>query len=260
APKQDEGELGNALRLHKRDDFKKFIERAEAAGHEDEAEAVLREADLAGEEIMKMQRQIGKTIAGLLMRQFDVEADGFAAALGRPLVRGFHDARAAAGDDGEIVLRQAFGNRRGGTVIFVVWACPRGTENGDRGANLRKRLEGIHKLGHDAENAPGILADEGSGFAHGCRIIKHREMKRPEKRQILRPVPRPRFLKSSRDFRRNSDTCNTRRCARPRDRSLDTSARPVGSARRNRLNFSRYARWARGGRSRCRSHCWFWLR
>ena len=130
------GKLRDALRLHERDDFEKFVERAESAGHEDEAEAVFREADLARKKIMEMQRQVDKAIAGLLVRQFDVEADGFAAALGRALVRGFHDARSAAGDDGEIVLRQAFGNRRGGAIIFVVRARPRGAENRDRRADL----------------------------------------------------------------------------------------------------------------------------
>ena len=162
APEQDERKLWDALRLGERNDFEEFVERAEAARHENETEAVFREANLARKEIMEMQRQINESIARLLVGQFNVEADGFAAALPRAFVRRFHGARSAAGDDGEIVLRQAFGNRHGGMIIFVIRAHPRGAENGDGGTGLRKRLEGIHELGHDAKNAPRILADEGS--------------------------------------------------------------------------------------------------
>ena len=135
-PEKDEWKLRDAFRLHERDDFKKFVERAEPAGHEHKAEAVFRETNFAREKIMKVQRHVDKTIAGLLVRQFDVEADGFAAALRRALVRGFHDARAAAGDDGEIVLREPFGDGRCGVIILVIRAHSRGAKNRDGGADL----------------------------------------------------------------------------------------------------------------------------
>jgi len=40
-------EFRDALRLHEGQHFEKLVQRAEAAGHEDEAEAVFDEADFA---------------------------------------------------------------------------------------------------------------------------------------------------------------------------------------------------------------------
>jgi len=65
---------------------KKFVERAEAAGHVDEAEAVFGKTDFARKEIVEVQREVDEAVASLFARQFDVEAHGFAAALRRALV------------------------------------------------------------------------------------------------------------------------------------------------------------------------------
>src|SRR5215831_6058104 len=116
---QHQRELRDALGLDERDDFEKFVQRAVAAGHKDEPQAVFYETYLAREKIVKMDRYVGESIAGLLPWEFDVEANGFAAGVGRTLVGGFHDAGAAAGDDGEIMLGQALGNAHGRAVIFV---------------------------------------------------------------------------------------------------------------------------------------------
>jgi len=85
AAKHDQGKLRDALGLHQGRHFKKFVQRAKAARHENESEAVFDEANLARKKIMEMDRDIGKTVAALLVRQFDVEADGFAAGLVAPL-------------------------------------------------------------------------------------------------------------------------------------------------------------------------------
>ena len=105
-PKRISGKRGNALRLHQRQYFKKFIQRAKSPRHEHKGDAVFDKADLARKKVMKMDRHIGVSIALLFVWQFNVQAhrfalDGRGAAIGR-----FHDARPAAGDDGEIMLRQ----------------------------------------------------------------------------------------------------------------------------------------------------------
>jgi len=182
AAEQDERELRDALRLHEREDFKKFVERAEAAGHEHEAEAVFHEADFAREKIMKVNRDVGVAVAALLVRQFDVEADGFAAGVFRAFVRGFHDAGAAAGDDGEIVLGEALGDVVRGAIKFVGRLGARGAKNRHGRADLGQRLKRIHELGHDAEDAPRVFADEivvahgqnGSGNVKKVKACKRR--------------------------------------------------------------------------------------
>jgi hypothetical protein len=49
-------------------------------------------------------------------------------------------------------------------------------------------LEGIHKLRHDAENAPGILLNESVAVAHGVHSKPVRETKQAGEFQILRLV------------------------------------------------------------------------
>ncbi len=118
-----------------------------------------------------MDRDIGVTVAALLVRQLDVKADGFAAVLHRAFVRRLHDARPAAGDDGKVMFGQSFGDVMRGAIILVTRFCPRGAKDRDRRAGLGQRLERIHELSHDAENAPRILTNESIAVAHGCNII-----------------------------------------------------------------------------------------
>src|ERR1017187_5615195 len=67
---------------------------------------------------------------------------------------------------------ETFGDVAGGAIILVAGFRPRRTENGHGRTNFRKRLEGIHELGHDAENAPGVFAAHAkSGVAHGRSIV-----------------------------------------------------------------------------------------
>ena len=171
---QDERELRDALGLDERDDFKQLIERAKPAGHVNEAEAVFREADLARKKIVEVQRKVGVAVALLLAGQFDVQADGFTAALRRALVGGLHDARAAAGNDAELVPGKFPGNVMRGAVILVAGLHPRRAENAHGGAGLGKRQERVHEFGHDAENAPRIFAHMKSGVTHGGSITRRR--------------------------------------------------------------------------------------
>jgi len=64
-------------------------------------------------------------------------------------------------------VRQAFGNGGGGAVILVIGLGPGGAEDRHGRADLGHALEGVHKLGHDAEDAPGIFVDKSGVVAHG---------------------------------------------------------------------------------------------
>ena len=167
---QDQRELGNALGLHERQHFKEFVQCAKTAGHEDKPEAVFYKGNFAGEEIMKLDGDIGKAIARLLMGQFDVQSDRFAAGLRRAFVGGFHDAGAAAGNDGEIMLGQALGNRGRRLIILVRRLGAGRSKDRHGGANLRHGLKRIDEFGHDPKNAPGVLADKCITIAHARRI------------------------------------------------------------------------------------------
>jgi len=150
--------------------------------------------------------------------------------LHRTLVRRLHDARPAAGDNGQIMLGQTLRDVLCGAIIWLAGFGPGGTENRHRRAGLRKGLKRIHELGHDAEDAPRIFADE-VVVAHGRNIMAltegtsaGTEMKRAGESKSSGPL-RVRFLKNNRGFRRSSNICSRHRCARRRGRRSGTSER-----------------------------------
>ena len=149
--------------MHQRDDFKKLVQRSKTAGHENKTDAVFDEANFAGKKIMKMDRDVRVAIALLFVRQFDVQADGFAPRLGRAAIGRFHDARSAAGDDPQIIFRQAFANLHRHFVIRIGWARARRAENGHGRSGVGEDLKRIDKLRHDAKNAPGIFPNKTAG-------------------------------------------------------------------------------------------------
>src|SRR5579872_3306819 len=77
----DQDFLGQLVRLGERQDFKKFVHRAEAAGEDYESLREIREPELAHEEIVKLeiQRRRDELVGMLLERQLDVQPDAFAA-------------------------------------------------------------------------------------------------------------------------------------------------------------------------------------
>ena len=173
APKTDQWKPRHLARLHQCEDFKEFIHRAKPAGHVDKRRAVFGEAHFASEKVVEIHRDIGVRIAALFEGQFDIQAHGFPASLGRALVGGFHDAGAAAGDDGIIVFRQTPGEIDCGFVIFIAWLGACGAKHSDRRANVGHFIKTLHEFGHDAEYAPRILVDKTAGFFRGRLFSRH---------------------------------------------------------------------------------------
>ena len=85
--------------LRQSQDLEQFVEGAEAAGKHDQRARQVREPELAHEEVVELEAQLGRDvgIGALLVRQADVQADAAAAGERGAAVGGLHDPRAAAG-------------------------------------------------------------------------------------------------------------------------------------------------------------------
>ena len=101
---EDDRELIDLAGLDERQRLERFVERAEAAGEDDERVRVLDEHRLPDEEVAEVHQRIDVRVGALLEGQLDVAADRAAAAELGALVRRLHDARAGAGDDREARL------------------------------------------------------------------------------------------------------------------------------------------------------------
>ncbi len=84
--------------LHQRQQLEKLVERAKAAGEHGQRTGTQQEMHLAQREIVELEGQFRRDIAvgRLLMRQHDIEADGFRANIHSTPVRRFHDRGTAA--------------------------------------------------------------------------------------------------------------------------------------------------------------------
>ena len=90
---EHDGEVQHLAGLDQRQRLEQLVERAEAAGEDDEALARLHEADLARVEVRERVRDVEVGVRPLLVRQLDVEADREPAAFLRAAVRRLHHAR-----------------------------------------------------------------------------------------------------------------------------------------------------------------------
>src|SRR6187397_662840 len=86
--------------------LEELVEGAESAREEDEALGGLHQHRLARVEVLEQDADVEILVLRLEVGKLDAEAHGNAAAVARTAVRRLHDARAAAGDDGEPLLRQ----------------------------------------------------------------------------------------------------------------------------------------------------------
>src|SRR5438105_3903668 len=130
AAKKNEGETWDALSLDKGNHFKELVECPKTAGHENEADAVFDETNFPGKKVMEMDGDVCKTVSFLFVRQFDVQPHGFTFGQGCAFIGSFHNARPAAGDDGEVVFGQSARQLDCRSIIFVGWGHASGTENG----------------------------------------------------------------------------------------------------------------------------------
>ena len=93
----------------------------------------------------------------LLHRQFDIETDRPAARLFGSAVGGPHDAGAAAGDHAVAGFDQHRAGLPGGLIIRRILRSPGGTEHRQQVVrHPAHRFKTFDKLGHDAQNAPGV--------------------------------------------------------------------------------------------------------
>ena len=109
-----------------------------------------------GKKIAKSDGQVYVFVDALFKWQFDAQANGPSACFLRAQVAGFHDAGAAAGNNGEAGFAEQAGDFDGGFILGMPLFDASGTKDGDGGANVGQSVESFHEFAHNAEDAPGI--------------------------------------------------------------------------------------------------------
>ena len=157
------------LRLRERQDLEQLVERAEAARKSDQRVRQVREPQLAHEEVVELEAQLGRDIGvgTLLLRQADVEPDAAPAGERGAAVGRFHDA---------------------GTTAR---------------AHQQPPAEAAAPLGHQPRQLRGLIeiAPEVAAGAQPCRAEEHdrgadaREAEGAQRRQVFRDdADRPAFV------------------------------------------------------------------
>ena len=154
---QDDGERNDLEGLDEGERLEEFVERAEAAGEDDESARVLHEHDLAHEEVAEGEFDALVRVWLLLKRERDVQAHGSAARLDATLVGGFHDARAAPGDDRKLLRRQHAATVDRPLVLGFRRRGAGRAEDRHGVSDARERVGGIDEFAHDPEGAPGLM-------------------------------------------------------------------------------------------------------
>jgi hypothetical protein len=113
---------------------------------------------------MKVQAQLNIRVGRLLVRERDVQPDALPAGLKGAFVGGFHDARAAAGDDGKFFLGQQRGGLLGSDVKRIIRLQPGRAKDGHRRADRAEGLKPIHKLRQYSKQPPCIMAVRREGI------------------------------------------------------------------------------------------------
>ena len=159
APHEDDREPGRLPRLDQRQALEQLVHRPEPAGQDDVALGVLDEHRLPGEEEVEHEVlvRVDVRVRPLLVGEHDVEPDRGAAALLGPLVRGLHDPRPAARDDGVAPLGEPPPDGHPELVVLGPRRRPGRPEHGHARADRREPLEPLDELAHDPEHAPRVL-------------------------------------------------------------------------------------------------------
>ena len=169
---EDDGTVRRFACLHEGEALKKFVERAEAAGHDDVGDGVFDEHDFAREEVAEGDGQVLIGVGVLFVRQEDVEANGGAASGKRAFVGGFHDAGAAARDNGKPCVGQGAGDLFGQEVVGVFGGDAGAAVDADGGLHGAQFFARFEKFGHDFQEvvalarldvAAGVFGQHGIG-------------------------------------------------------------------------------------------------
>ena len=150
----DDGDLlGELFGLREGEQLEHLVERAEAAGEDDQRLGEVGEPVLAHEEVVELEVELGRDpgVGTLFEGQLDVEADGLAAGLEGAAVGGLHDAGTSAGGDDEAVA--AAGQRVGPL--------------GDHAAELA----GVLVVAGHLDGGEGAIALELCGLGHGASPV-----------------------------------------------------------------------------------------
>src|SRR5690606_19354086 len=133
-----------------------LVHRPVSAGEDDEAFGVLHEHRLADEEVLEVDRRADPAVHALLEGQLDVAADALASRLGGTAVCRFHDAGTTTGDHAEAVTNQEFCRALRCDVVGLVGAGACTAEDADGWTEPCERVEPLHELAHDSEDAPRV--------------------------------------------------------------------------------------------------------
>src|SRR5690606_13460031 len=153
---EDDGEGPDLARLDEGEGLPQLVHRAEAAGQHDEAEGVLDEHRLAGEEVPEVDAEVDPLVHALLEGQLDAEPDGHAARLAGALVRRLHDTGTTAGDDGVARLDEPSADLLAQGVLVGVGLAAGGAEDADRRPELGQRPEALDELALDPHDPPRV--------------------------------------------------------------------------------------------------------
>src|SRR5918999_2405376 len=187
-PYEDDGEVPDLAGLDERERLEQLVEPADPAGEDHEPARVADEHDLAGEEVVELERDVELPVEVLLERQLDAKPNRQRAGVARAAVGGLHHTGPAAGDDGH--ARRAHQPRRLARqgVLGSVRRRPGRAEEGGRGAHMGERAEALLQLLPDALDPGGIregreerlllgsdeLLVEGLGHARLGVLFRHR--------------------------------------------------------------------------------------
>ncbi len=153
---QDDRHPADLLGLDERHYLEEFVERTEAAREVDIHLGSVGQHHLTHEEVVEAELLGEIRIVGLDFRQIDIEPDGGAADLEGALVGRLHDARGAAGDDGEPFLREPAREFLGARIRVVPERRSRAAEEGYGETVAADDVETLDELRHDLKDAPGF--------------------------------------------------------------------------------------------------------
>jgi hypothetical protein len=158
---QDDGNAARLARLHQRQRLHQLVHRAEAAGQYDIGGSELHEHDLAREEMAEGLADVLVGIAGLFVRQLDVQPDRQRLAEIGALVGRLHDARSATGDHGEPCVGQLARGFLGERVVRMPRRHSRAAEHRHRRADMGKAFCRLDELCHNPEDPPRLARGPG---------------------------------------------------------------------------------------------------